>query len=414
MADWARHHNSILYFSNHLRGPKGSAGARSWHQTRILSQNFEVTVVIPGIDPVSSAVVTPETYEGLDQAVTVIPVKTTKNDRSSKISRALFYLSAMCTQLFAGLSSKKCDVVLSMSLPVTQLLVAMVIAGIRRLPLVVDVRDLPFETAGEIGYVRARFFIQILKSIENFALRRAALIITNSPRYKPYLVRKGVAAGKIHIAPIGYDDFPPPSEAEVGAWRQKILDLFQQPPAFVATYAGTIGYAVPVEDLLRAAKKLYDNRSIGFVIVGDGQRLADLQRYVTEHDLNVVFTGRVMKADVHSICRASDVCLYPAQQGEFSAAMLGNKVFDYLGAEKPIVYCGPDSAVADVIKELDAGIICPAGDFQALADSIERLSLNPDLVRQYSHAASGFRDAGYTAEASALKLRDLIHSLLSP
>jgi glycosyltransferase involved in cell wall biosynthesis len=96
----------------------------------------------------------------------------------------------------------------------------------------------------------------------------------------------------------------------------------------------------------------------------------------------------------------------------FSAAMLGNKVFDYLGAGKPVVYSGPDSAVSDIITSLDAGIVCPSQDAKALAQAIKLLEGNPQRVAQYSRAAGGFRKAGYTARESAMKLKDLIDSLV--
>jgi len=54
---------SLLYYSNHLRGPKGSAGARTWHQVARISDAFDTTVIIPEIDPVTAQPVTDETFE---------------------------------------------------------------------------------------------------------------------------------------------------------------------------------------------------------------------------------------------------------------------------------------------------------------------------------------------------------------
>ena len=402
----------VIFFSNHLRGPLGAAGARSWHQARALSTEFDVVVIIPAIDPVTSQAVTEETYSGLGANVSVIKSWTTSNFRSSKIARAVFFLSAMFSQFVQGLRVGKCDLVLTMSLPVTLLFVATLISKIRSVPLIVDVRDLPFETAGEIGYISNRIFINMLKSVESFCLRKARFVLTNSPRYEPYLIGKGVKAERLSIAPIGYDDFPPPDRESVNKWRNTMLEYFESPPGILAIYSGTIGYAFPVEWILEAAELLKNNENIGFVIYGDGQRKNEFEDFCADRKLNVRFPGRVPKIDIHAICRAADICLYPAQRGEFSAAILGNKVFDYLGAGKPIVYTGPDSAVADVIVELGAGIICPPDDKTGFAEAIRRLAESPDLIARYASSANGFRDAGYTAQSSAMKLARLVQKAL--
>jgi len=251
-----------------------------------------------------------------------------------------------------------------------------------------------------------------MKTVEDYCLGKAQFVVTNSPRYKPYLIRKGVMAERIRIAPIGYDDFPPPGNDFVLEWRNKMLGYFEYPPTFLAVYAGTIGYAFPVESILEASELLSDDKNIGFVIFGDGQRKSEFEQICADRSLNMHFPGRVTKSDIHAICRATDICLYPAKQGEFSAAILGNKVFDYLGAEKPIVYTGPDSAVADIVTELGAGIVCPPEDKNELAGAIKKLAMRPDLVDKYSSGAKGYRDAEYTAQASAMKLTQLVRKAI--
>lgn len=407
---------NILYFSNHLRGPKGEAGARSWHQTKYLSEFYNLDVIIPAIDPVTSKKVTEETYSGLNfSAVTVHKIWTLENNRDSKLSRMLFFLSGMLSQFYKGLTTKKPNIVLCMSLPITLLLTALTVSKLRRVPFCVDLRDLPFETAAEIGYLKNSFLIRFLVAMETFCLRQATFILTNSPRYKPMLVERGIDPKKISIAPLGYDDFEPPSYEKVLEWREKICGAFDNSPKFLAMYSGTIGYAFPVEKILDVASFLKQNKEIGFVFLGDGQRLEEFKKISVDQKLNCLFLGRLNKTDVHSICRAIDFCLYPGKEGRFSSAILGNKVFDYLGAEKPIFYIGPDSAIADLILELKAGFIFESSEAEQLADKIEKCIINPDLLKISSNNSSiGFRDAGYTAVDSAKKLKSLIDIVLKP
>lgn len=403
----------IIFYTNHLRGPKGLAGARSWHQAKCLAENYNLTVILPRIDPVSSNIVTDEMYSGLDEnKVEIQKVWTIVNDRSNIFSRAAFFLSATFSQFFKGLFCSKPDLVFSMSLPVTMLTVALIISRIRKAPLIVDVRDLPFETAIELGYLKKSWLVNFLIYLETLCLKKAASIVTNSPRYVPILVDRGISHRNIHLAYIGYDNFKRPSNESINRSRDDLIQKFQSPPRILAVYAGTIGYAFPVEEILEGAKLLKNNKEIGFVFLGDGQRQKEFVSFSKENCLNVLFLGRLNKNDVHTICCAADICLYPSRSGKFSEAILGNKVFDYLGAEKPIIYIGSEGAVSDIICELSAGVICPLGDPQVFVNELLLLTRSQKMMQMYAKGASQFREAGYTAQKSASILKALVDEIL--
>lgn len=404
---------SVLFYSNHLRGPAGAAGARSWHQVRCLSEHFHVTVVIPAIDPVTADPVQPESYAGLDETrVDVLTIHVAQNDRTRVARRGWYYLSAMAAQLGIGLRVKRPHAIVSMSLPITQLAVAVTVSIVRGVPLVVDVRDLPFETAAEIGYLRPRRLVRLLIQLETLLLRRAQVVLTNSPHYKRFLIDRGIKEHKLHVAPIGYDDFGPVPEPLVQAWRDRLQSAFgERPPKFIAIYAGTIGHAFPVGRLLDVAQHLSPNGSIGIVLLGDGQRMPEYARRVSQENLPVRFLGRVSKADVHAACRAASVCLYPAGDGIYSAAILGNKIFDYLGAERPIVYVGNGGAVSEVMEQLGAGVVCTPDSPQDTARALERLSVDAEWRDSLARGAGRYREANLTARASAELLRNLVEGV---
>lgn len=367
--------SKIFFISNHLRGPKGAAGTRSWQQVKELSKSFDITVAIPEVDPVTGHLVTAETYDGLNRdRVSVKLVSCTSLDRASKISRVLFYVTAGFGQFIEGLKIRHPSCILVMSLPLTSLWVGMFLSRIKGCPLVVDVRDLPFDTAAEVGYLRKGFFLNLAIFAESFALRSASFVVCNSERYKPMLINRGVSAERIETLVIGYDDFDAPSQNLVNEFRYKILNCFSNSkPTFVGIFVGTFGHVVEVETVLEAARLLKHRKDIGFLFVGSGQRLLEYQARAEREGLVVHFTGRVTKENIQPMCRAADFCIYSAKAGEMSAAMLGNKLFDYLGAEKPVIYSGPESAVLDVIKMLNAGLATPENAPKELSQAIVAL-----------------------------------------
>jgi glycosyltransferase involved in cell wall biosynthesis len=173
-----------------------------------------------------------------------------------------------------------------------------------------------------------------------------------------------------------------------------------------------LGHAFPVNEILDGAAELKGDGGIGFVFFGDGQRLDEYRTSSEEREIRAKFPGRVSKSDIHAICRAADFCIYPASPGKFSCAILGNKVFDYLGAGKAIIYIGDDSAVSDVISELKAGIICRNKSPADFSRAVLALRDNPELRGRLEAGARSFRSAGYTARASAELLLGLVERSL--
>lgn len=402
---------NILFFSNHLRGPHGSAGARSWHQVKHLSDMFKIRVILPAIDPVTARSVTPDDYAGLPDTVEVSLVNVRRNDRSSKWRRAVYYMSAVPKQIWHGLRGSRPDIVLAMSLPITTLGVAWLTSALRRSAFAVDVRDMPYDMAEEIGYLKNRMLLRVLRGLEAFFLRRADIVLTNSPRYAGFLSARGVNPAKITVAMIGYDDFEDPSAEEIDNWRLRLEARLAPQTRMIGVYSGTLGYAMPVEEVLNGAGALAEDKRFGFVFLGDGQRIAEFREYSEKHGLNAFFAGRVNKEDVMAVCRAGDYCIYPAAKGVYSGAMLGNKVFDYLGAGRPVLYVGDDSAVWDLLNELGAGICVNLGDADGLARVAKRFLTEPNLVKQLENGANKLIERGYTAEASAKLLTSRLKEL---
>ena len=80
---------------------------------------------------------------------------------------------------------------------------------------------------------------------------------------------------------------------------------------------------------------------------------------------------------VSEICRRADVCVYPLIDGKVIAALLGNKIFDYMGAGKSTVYTGPRGDVSRLIDAAGGGICLPPGDAAGLAAAILELARRP-------------------------------------
>jgi len=107
---------------------------------------------------------------------------------------------------------------------------------------------------------------------------------------------------------------------------------------FKVVYTGSIRKANNL-DLLIDAAKLVQNRSVRFIVYGEGDEKEMLQRRIIEEGVtNVVFKGHVEKKYIASITSKADLNILhakPAPTLKYGISM--NKLFDYAAAGKPIL-----------------------------------------------------------------------------
>ena len=404
----------VLFLPHHFREPTDKGGLRSWHIVKQLERLTPVVVVVPGVDTLTGersprlSRFRPWASERRSEKVEIIRVNALRNDRTSKLRRGLYYLSFSALQFVRGVCLPGVRVVLTTSMPVSTMLLGWLIARIRGAPFVVDVRDLPTDLAIELGYFRDGFFSRMMLRLEYFAYRRAAQIVTVSQGMADLLVAGGVDANRVHVAPIGYDaleDEPRRPSA--------LVEGLPLAGRFVVLYSGTMGYVVDVETMLEAARLTRDRADILYLLVGDGQRLEEYQQRSRRDGSHCLFTNRVPKFVVAEICRRADVCIYPLIDGKVIAALLGNKIFDYMGAGKPTIYTGPTGDVSRLIDAAGCGVCLPPGDSKALADAILELSADRGRCIRMGAAAHRFVMSGWTAPEATGRIAGLIHGLMS-
>jgi glycosyltransferase involved in cell wall biosynthesis len=255
---------------------------------------------------------------------------------------------------------------------------AWLVARVRRVPFLLEVRDLWPDTAVALGAVRSRALILLARGLEGFVYRSADRIVVIGPEMKRRIVAKGIPAGKIEVVPQGYQpsETPPPPRAQA---RQRLgVD-----DEFVVMFTGSYGLANNDTGLiLDAAARLRDEPGIVFVLVGDGDRREEYVERCRLESLGLVrFLPMVPKSEVPGLLAAADACIMALPPGDFWRIFLQNKVFDYLGSGRPIV-----AAVAgdqeDLIRESGGGIVVSPGDVEAFCEAVLRLKRDPELRRQ--------------------------------
>jgi len=274
------------------------------------------------------------------------------------------------------------DLVMGTSPDLFQAFVAWRLAARLRVPFILEIRDLWPDFAVRMGVLKNPLLIFAARQLSRFLLRRAAVVIVNSPAYVAAVQGQGVAVGEIVQVDNGVDVDAYSPDIDGTAMR----DAFGiAPEKFVVLYAGALGPANDVSTLLRAAKKLENDSSIQLVIAGDGQARSALEREAAALCLrHVLFTGSLPREDMPHLLAAADACvatLLPVFDSTYP-----NKVFDAMAAGKPLLLAMNGPARLVVEKEQCGFAVTPSDD-EALAAAILRLKNDTALRGKYARNA---------------------------
>ena len=299
----------------------------------------------------------------------------------SFVHRLFSFLSFTTSSFFIGLRIKDVNVVYGTTPPIFQAVTAWALARLKRVPFLLEVRDLWPAFAIEVGVLRNPILIRASRWLERFLYRHADRIVVNSPGFIEQIRERGgrqidtVPNGadvKMFTVDNGGDDF----RKEHGLQGK-----------FVVLYAGAHGLSNDLGIVLSAANALRGESNIAIVLLGDGKDKPSLQAKAAELKLaNVHFVPPLAKTQMAQALAAADACLAILKPIKLYGTVYPNKVFDYMAAGKPVLL-GIDGAIREVVEQAGGGVFVPPGDPAALADAIQAMAA--DLKRANRLGAAG-------------------------
>jgi glycosyltransferase involved in cell wall biosynthesis len=298
------------------------------------------------------------------------------------IKRTLGHLSFMASaMLLSRRKSGPADVVIGTSPTLFAAVAAARMAKRRGVPFVMEVRDLWPASFSELGVLRNRTLLGILERLELSLYRRAAGVVTVTEAFRQNLIARGVPPEKVCTIPNGADlAFWQPRLADPQRWRRQ---LGLGDGRFVVLYIGAHGISQRLSTVLRAAARLRGDRSIVFVLVGEGAEKAMLIEEAKAAALdNVVFVEPTDKAGVRDFYAAADVCLVPLRDIPLFSTFIPSKMFEVMAMGRPIV-ASVRGESAEILERSGGALVVPPEDDAAIAEAIVKVrdGKGPDGAR---------------------------------
>jgi glycosyltransferase involved in cell wall biosynthesis len=284
--------------------------------------------------------------------------------------RVFSFLSFMFSSFIVGLQVKHVDLVWGTSPPIFQSVTAWALARLKRVPFLLEIRDLWPAFAIAVGVLKQPILVRASKWLERFLYQHADLVVVNSPGFIDHVLARGVKQVELVSNGADVSMFDPQSKGN--DFRNK----HGLGGKYVALYAGAHGMSNDLEVVLEAAGMLTERIDIIIVLVGDGKDKPVLESRAREMGLsNLKFIPPVPKNDMPEALAAADACIAILKPIPLYATVYPNKVFDYMAAGRPVVLA-IDGVIKEVIETANAGIAVPPGEPKALADALLTLSEN--------------------------------------
>lgn len=352
------------------------------HQVEVLTgkPNYPDGKVFPGY---SAEGCTQESYAG-NVVVHRVPLRPRGGGGAKNL--VLNYLSFVTNGLRhfpRAVAGRRFDAILVFApSPITSAIPAIWLKWRLRSHLSIWIQDLWPESLKATGFVKSRALLKMVGWVVKGIYACTDTLLVQSRGFVAPTARRA-RAERIVYYPNSYPDTnATPDDAGLPEPLRHLLEAYD-----CLVFAGNIGTAQAIENLLEAAAQVEDRPRFRLVVVGSGSMLAWLEAEIKRRAIgNVVLAGRFPPATMPAIFARSAGLVVTLKREEIFSYTIPSKIQAYLAAGRPII-ASLDGEGAHVIEEAGAGLTCAAEDAAALAECMERLLDMPSVAREALGAA---------------------------
>lgn len=305
------------------------------------------------------------------------------------LNNTTFMMTAALNALLRG---GRPDVLIASSPPFFPHISGAVVGTLRRIPLVLELRDLWPDYLVGMGVLREGAAARALFALERMLLARAAHTVVVTESFRQRVAAKGVPRESIDVIPNGVDtSFYYPARGE----EPPLEALRPGRGEFVVGYLGNFGAGQALPRVVDAAAEVARrDPSVRFVLAGDGPERASIERRIAERGVtNLSVHPPLPKDRTRAFYNACDLCLVPLASFPILQETVPSKIFEVMACERPVLASVGGEAAA-IVERSGAGIVAAPGEAAEIATAILRMRAMDGAER----AAMGARGRSFVGE----------------
>ena len=347
-----------------------------------------------------------EKSNGVDVIRTYVPPLS----HNGLLKRFLIHISFTFSALIALFYLKKIKIIYAFSQKFFSYITGIFYKLVLRAPLVLDVVDIWPEAIVNAGIIKEnkKTLLKIMRIPLKIFYNLSDELITLNEAMKELLVNSAhLKSSKISILPnITYPE----------KFKPMKLKKTEHDNKFIVIYSGNLGVIYDFQNLLEAASILKKYKDIQFLIKGTGdERIKSfLRQYIKSNQLNNVHLNEnfLNSHEFIKFLNLADAFVLPMKKCPFPDASFPSKLMDYLTFGKPVIYSG-GGYTANLIKELELGIIMNPGIPQDLAKAILYMKKNEEIRNKMGNNARKAAKQLFSPQILDQKIKEIFKNKLN-
>lgn len=264
-----------------------------------------------------------------------------------------------------------------------------VVAVIRRVPYVLELRDVYPQVYAEAGLIRRGGFVyRILNAISRFMYSRARLVIAATAGIRRIAAETSAKAS----VKLVYNGFP--------AWF--MAQGRAKESTFTVCFHGVLGYFQDVETIIEVARAL-EGHGVNVVVIGYGRGSNALQAATIP---NLKFLGRKGFSETIATVSRCQIGLCLRKGDRISIDAFPVKIWEYLGLGIPMIVT-PHCEGGAFVEAHGCGVQLDSGDVSGIVRAILRIRDDRSVGASYIRACETHR-VDFTREATGAVAAGLI------
>ena len=316
-----------------------------------------------------------------DRGVKIIRVGSTDYSRAQMKRRVLNYLTYVALSVPRA-AFEPCDVVVGMTDPPFEGIVAAFVAMLMAKPFVYNIRDLYPDMAVGGSIIGSGLLARAWEKLHRWALRRAARVVVLGDDMRARIIAKGVDAERVSVVRDGAELF---ATRHAPAVDDEVVRAIRGGFKFVLVHAGNLGFYGAWETLIAAARDL-SGEGVALVFVGDGVRRGHIEA-AAAGCANVRFLPFFPAGKIASVLAAADAHVITIKRG-LEGVIVPSKMYGILAAGKPILAVAPrDTDVAAIGERQGFAICADPEDAASVAAAMREMTRSAETLRAMGAAA---------------------------
>jgi glycosyltransferase involved in cell wall biosynthesis len=391
----------ILYLHQHFCPPNGIGNNRSLElASHLVNAGHEVTIVC-GSGNFSDRLPLFQLLKRYNfEGIKVIRLNVNYSHFNSFITRIWHFFNFLILSIFTSFLTRKTDIVYASSTPLTVGILGIWYKRIFGIRFIFEIVDLWPDVPIGMGIINNKWLIKTLFALEKWIYSESSHIVCLSEGMQDLIIRKGIKIEKISVSHNGTncEVFKPNNSKTLSKQA-----LGYKEDDFIVLYAGTIGMANGIEQLIDIAT-IVSNPKIHFLIIGDGNRKKEVQEYANSKNvMNLKFINPVQKIEVKRYFDAADIGTVIFAPFTILETNSANKWYDYLASGLPVII-NYEGWQKHYLEEYNCGF--SNKNVLLLAKWVIELSKNKELYREQASNARKLATIKFERKLIALELME--------